>query len=151
MSVLDPKSLPGRTSSNYPEPLRSKLVGREKRPIGDALGLKNFGINHVRLPPGARSSLRHWHARQDEFVYVLEGTATLLTNAGKTPVPSGSCAGFPAGDADGHCLLNETDKDVVYLEIGDRTPGDVVEYPDDDLAAKGTSGWAMTRKDGSPL
>lgn len=151
MSVLDPTSIAGRTSSNYPEPFRTKLAGREKRPLGDALGLKNFGVNHVRLPPGARSSLRHWHARQDEFVYVIEGTATLVTNAGKMLVPSGHCAGFPAGQADGHCLINETDKDVVYLEIGDRAPGDVVAYPDDDLAAKGTSGWAMTRKDGSPL
>ena len=87
----------------------------------------------------------------DRFVYVIEGTATLVTNAGKMLVPSGHCAGFPAGQADGHCLINETDKDVVYLEIGDRAPGDVVAYPDDDLAAKGTSGWAMTRKNGSPL
>ena len=149
MSVLDPKSVAARTGSAYPEPLRGKVAGREKRALGDALGLKNFGVNCVRLPPGARSSLRHWHARQDEFVYVLEGTATLVTSAGKTPVPAGHCAGFPAGKADGHCLVNETQSDVVYLEVGDRTPGDTVDYPDDDLAARSQASWTMTRKDGS--
>jgi len=151
MSVLDPKSVAARTGSAYPETLRAKVAGREKRMLGDVLGLKNFGVNYVRLPPGARSALRHWHRRQDEFVYVLEGTATLLTDAGKTPVPAGLCAGFPAGHADGHCLVNETDKDVVYLEVGDRTPGDTVDYPDDDLAAKSQSTWTMTRKDGTPF
>jgi uncharacterized cupin superfamily protein len=119
--------------------------------VGDAVGLKNFGVNLVRLPPGAVSAMRHWHTRQDEFVYVLEGTATLLSDAGKTPVPAGNCAGFPAGAQDGHCLVNESDRDVVYLEIGDRTPGDVSTYPDDDMMGKVVQSWAITRKDGSPL
>ena len=151
MTVVDPKTLPPRLGSNYPEPYRSKLGGREKRVVGDAVGLKSFGVNLVRLPPGAVSAMRHWHTRQDEFVYVLEGTATLLSDAGKTPVPAGYCAGFPAGAQDGHCLVNESDRDVVYLEIGDRTPGDVSTYPDDDMMGKVVQSWAITRKDGSPL
>jgi uncharacterized cupin superfamily protein len=151
MTVVDPKTLPPRLGSNYPEPYRSKLGGREKRVVGDAVGLKNFGVNLVRLPPGAVSAMRHWHTRQDEFVYVLEGTATLLSDVGKTPVPAGYCAGFPAGAQDGHCLVNESDRDVVYLEIGDRTPGDVSTYPDDDMMGKVVQSWAITRKDGSPL
>lgn len=149
MSVLDPKTIVPRVGTNYPEPYRSQLGGREKRVLGDALGLKNFGVNLVRLPPGAMSAMRHWHARQDEFVYVVEGTATLLSNAGKTLIPAGTCAGFPAGEPDGHCLVNESDSDVVYLEVGDRTPGDVSTYPDADMMARSVQSWAMTRKDGS--
>ena len=151
MSVLDPKTITPRTGTNYPEPYRSKLAGREKRVLGDAVGLRNFGVNLVRLPPGAMSAMRHWHSRQDEFVYVLEGTATLLSDAGKTPIPAGSCAGFPAGAPDGHCIANESDRDVVYLEVGDRASGDVSTYPDADMMATFVQSWAMTRKDGSPL
>ncbi|MCA3260712.1 MAG: cupin domain-containing protein [Telmatospirillum sp.] len=151
MTVLDPKTIAPRVGTNYPEPYRSKLGGREKRVVGDAVGLKNFGVNLVRLPPGAMSAMRHWHTRQDEFVYVLEGTAMLLSDAGKTPIPAGSCAGFPAGTPDGHCIVNETDRDVVYLEVGDRTSGDVSTYPDADMMGKFVHSWAMTRKDGSPL
>jgi uncharacterized cupin superfamily protein len=151
MTVLDPKTIAPRMGSTYPEPYRSQLGGREKRVVGDAVGLKNFGVNLVRLPPKALSAIRHWHTRQDEFVYVLEGTATLLANDGKTLIPAGSCAGFPAGTADGHCLINETDQDVVYLEVGDRTPGDVTTYPDADMKATLVQSWAMTRKDGSPF
>ena len=151
MTVLDPKTIAPRVGTNYPEPYRSKLGGREKRVVGDAIGLKNFGVNLVRLPPGAMSAMRHWHTRQDEFVYVLEGTATLLSDAGKTPIPAGSCAGFPAGKADGHCIVNEGDRDVVYIEVGDRSPGDISTYPDADMLGTFVHSWAMTRKDGSPL
>ncbi|MBV8440514.1 MAG: cupin domain-containing protein [Hyphomicrobiales bacterium] len=138
-------------SSNYPEPFFSRMAGREKRPLGDLFGLKNFGVNLTRLAPGGSSALRHAHTKQDEFVYILEGRPTLVTDAGRTPLKPGMCAGFKAGTGDGHHLVNETDGDVVYLEIGDRTPGDSALYPDDDLVAAFVDGrWRFTRKDGTP-
>ncbi|MFN3751479.1 MAG: cupin domain-containing protein [Thiobacillus sp.] len=139
----------------YPEPvaamLASRLAGRHKRPLGDLFGLVNFGVNLTRLEPGAVSSLRHAHAKQDEFVFVLEGCPTLFTNEGATRLSPGMCAGFRAGTGNAHTLVNDTGEDVVYLEIGDRTPGDVVTYPDDDLRAQFDDGeWTFSHKDGTP-
>lgn len=139
----------------YPAPvaamLAARLAGRHKRPLGDLFGLQNFGINLTRLEPGAVSSLRHAHALQDEFVYVLQGCPTLLTNAGRNRLSPGMCAGFPAGTGNAHTLHNETAEDVVYLEIGDRTSGDQVTYPDDDLHAQFNDGqWTFSHKDGTP-
>lgn len=137
--------------SNYPEPFASRMKGREKRPLGDLFGLANFGVNLTRLIPGGVSALRHAHSKQDEFVYILEGRPTLHTDEGKVLLAPGMCAGFKAGTGNGHRLVNETSEDVVYLEIGDRTPGDAASYPDDDLkAAFVGGGWRFTRKDGSP-
>ena len=137
--------------SNYPEPFLSRVAGRQKRPLGDLFGLANFGVNLTRLKPGAESSVRHAHAKQDEFVYVLEGAPTLVTDAGRTRLSPGMCAGFRAGSGDAHHLVNETDGDVVYLEIGDRTPGDSATYPDDDLAVTMIDGaWRFSHKDGAP-
>jgi len=139
-------------ASNYPEPYASWMQGRSKRPLGDLFGLANFGVNLTTLAPGAVSALRHAHSRQDEFVYILAGRPTLHTDAGLTPLAPGMCAGFRAGSGDGHRLVNETDEEVVYLEIGDRTPGDGASYPDDDIAARLVEGrWAFTRKDGSAI
>jgi len=140
-------------ATGYPENLAVKVRGREKRPLGDQFGLTNFGVNLTRLKPGAASSLRHAHTRQDEFVYILEGEPTLLTDAGETPLRPGQCAGFPAGSVNAHTLVNRGATDVVYLEVGDRSLGDVVSYPDDDLAASiGPDGhWRYARKNGSPL
>lgn len=125
---------------------------RAKRPLGELFGLANFGVNLTRLAPGGISSLRHAHAKQDEFVYVLEGDPTLVTDAGETPLAPGMCAGFRAGTGDAHHLVNRTTRDVVYLEIGDRSAGDLVTYPDDDLQAQlGPDGkWRYSRKDGTP-
>ena len=144
--------VPVRTKpSNYPEPFASRMAGREKRPLGDFFGLANFGVNLTRLAPGAMSALRHAHSRQDEFVYVLQGTPTLYTDEGATPLEPGMCAGFKAGTGNGHHLVNHGDDDVVYLEIGDRTPGDSGSYPDDDLVALSVNGkWTFAHKDGSP-
>ena len=144
---------PRARASGYPPDLAAKVAGREKRPLGDRFGLKNFGVNLTRLAPGAASSLRHAHEKQDEFVYVLEGEPTLVTDAGATPLAPGMCAGFPAGTGNAHHLVNRTERDVLYLEIGDRSPGDSASYPDDDLlAALGIDGkWRYTRKDGTPL
>ena len=138
-------------ASNYPEPFASRMAGRAKRPLGDLFGLANFGVNLTRLAPGAQSALRHAHTRQDEFVYILEGSPTLVTDAGRTPLQPGLCAGFKAGTGDAHHLVNETAGDVVYLEIGDRTPGDEGSYPDDDLIAERIDGgWRFVHKDRSP-
>lgn len=139
----------------YPEPvaimLASRLAGRHKRPLGDLFGLTNFGVNLTRLEPGAVSSLRHAHAKQDEFVFVLEGCPTLFTTEGATRLSPGMCAGFRAGTGNAHTLVNETSADVVYLEIGDRTSGDVVTYPDEDLAAQFNDGqWTFSHKNGIP-
>ncbi len=145
------QAAPRAKSSIYPEPFASRMSGRVKRPLGDLFGLANFGVNLTRLAPGALSALRHAHTRQDEFVYVLEGHPTLVTDAGETPLHPGMCAGFKAGTGDGHQLVNRTGEDVVYLEVGDRTPGDSARYPDDDLQAMSVEGhWRFTHKDGTP-
>jgi uncharacterized cupin superfamily protein len=142
---------PPRTKpSNYPEPFFSRMGGRVKRPLGDLFGLSNFGVNLTTLRPGGESALRHAHTRQDEFIYILEGEPTLVTDAGETALRPGMCAGFKAGTGDGHHLINRTDRDVIYLEIGDRTAGDAGSYPDDDIqAALDSNGkWVFTHKDG---
>jgi len=137
--------------SVYPEPFASRMAGREKRPLGDLFGLANFGVNLTRLAPGAVSALRHAHTKQDEFVYVLEGRPTLNTNDGPVELAPGMCAGFKAGSGSAANLENRTGEDVVYLEIGDRTPGDEAVYPDDDLKAESVDGqWRFTHKDGTP-
>lgn len=137
--------------SNYPEPFASRMAGREKRPLGDLFGLTNFGVNLTRLAPGAVSSLRHAHSRQDELVYIVEGHPVLHTDEGRTQLHPGMCAGFKAGTGNGHRLINESAQEVLYLEIGDRTPGDQGSYPDDDLEARLVDGkWKFTHRDGTP-
>ena len=137
--------------SIYPEPFASRMAGREKRVLGDLFGLGNFGVNLVRLAAGSVSSLRHAHTRQDEFIYILEGCPTLHTDEGATRLKPGDCAGFKAGTGNAHRLSNDTDEPVVYLEVGDRTPGDEAHYPDDDLkAVMGDAGWRFLHKDGTP-
>src|SRR5262245_9176529 len=141
-----------RKATNYPEPFASRVAGRTKRALGDAFGLTNFGVNLTRLAPGAVSALRHAHTKQDELVYILEGRPTLITDAGETELTPGMCAGFKAGTGDAHHLVNRSDVDVVYLEIGDRTAGDAATYPDDDLMAAliAAGQWRFTRRDGTP-
>lgn len=142
---VDPRLKP----SNYPEPFFSRMLKREKRQLGDVFGLKNFGVNLTRLAPGGESALLHRHSKQDEFIYVLEGTPTLVTEAGEIELRPGICAGFPAGGS-AHQLVNRSTQDVIYLEIGDRVAGDEVEYPADDIkAALGPDGkWLFLHKDG---
>jgi len=148
LPALNPDTVLPRAGSNYPELLKAKVAGRSKRSLGDAAGLKNFGVNQVHLAPGAASSIRHWHTHQDEFVYVLAGELTLITDAGEQVLQAGMAAGFPAGKADGHQLVNRSQADAVYLEVGDRVSGDEVVYPDDDLAATQSTRWNFTHKDG---
>lgn len=143
---------PRTTPSLYPAPFAARVAGRQKQALGDAFGLKNFGVNRTTLKPGAMSALRHWHTVQDEFIYILSGRPTLITDTGETELQPGMCMGFRGGDPDGHHLVNRSSEDVVYLEIGDRLPGDSGSYPDDDLkAVMGADGkWQMLHKDGSP-
>jgi uncharacterized cupin superfamily protein len=149
--ALDPASVQPRTGSGYPAPFRAAVAGREKRALGDALGLSHFGVNLVRLPPGTASALRHWHTAEDELVYILEGEVELVTDAGSQRLTAGMAAGFPAGRADGHHLVNRSAQDALYLEVGDRIPGDEADYPDDDLRLLHRDGKdVFTHKDGTP-
>lgn len=151
IAVLATEVAPRSKPSNYPQPFAERMRGREKRQLGDVFGLANFGVNLTRLEPGAQSALRHWHTRQDEFIYVLQGHPTLHTDAGTTPLAPGMCAGFKAGSGDGHRLVNDTAQPVLYLEVGDRLAGDQGHYPDDDLRAQMVEGaWAFVHKDGTP-
>ena len=142
---------PRTQPSLYPEPFASRMAGREKRQLGDVFGLANYGVNLTRLAPGAMSALRHAHTLQDEFIYVLEGTPTLVTESGETRLEPGMCAGFKAGQGGGNQLLNRSHALVVYLEVGDRTAGDSVTYPDDDIEAYLEGGdWRFRHKNGEP-
>ncbi len=129
--VFRPTDVPESNASSYPEPFREEQRKRFNRRPGDHAGLKNYGVNLIRVLPGGQSSARHAHSKQDEFVYVIEGEFVLLTDAGRETVRPGMCIGFPAGAGDGHNFLNVTQKDV-----GDRTAGDEVTYPDIDLELK---------------
>jgi len=150
LAVLAADAAPRIKPSNYPEPFASMMDSRIKRPLGDLYGLANFGVNLTRLAPGAVSALHHRHSRQDEFVYVLEGEPTLYLADAVQRLSPGHCVGFPASGPPHH-LRNETDADVIILEIGDRSAGDEVFYPTDDLVAvKTPEGWDFTHKDGAP-
>lgn len=142
---------PRKAPSNYPEPFASRMAGREKRALGDVFGLQAFGVNRTTLAPGSVSALHHRHTRQEEFLYVLEGEPTLVTERGETTLRPGMCAGFSPGSG-AHHVVNRTDRNVVVLEVGTRVAGDAVEYPADDLAAVlGPDGkWILTHKDGTP-
>ncbi|MCC7165948.1 MAG: cupin domain-containing protein [Rhodospirillales bacterium] len=131
--ALDPASVESKSASIYPKPFQAVVKGRSRRRLGDALGLTDFGVNLTRLEPGAASALRHWHTHEDEFIYVLEGEVTLVTQAGAQNLGSGMAAGFPKGQPDGHHLVNRGTVPVVYLEIGARHPADEARYPDVDL------------------
>lgn len=150
--AIDASAAPRRAkASNYPEPFFSRMSKREKRPLGDVFGLRNFGVNLTRLLPGAESALLHRHSKQDEMIYILEGEPTLVTDRGEQVLRPGMCAGFPAGGV-AHQLVNRTDRDVLYLEVGDRSAGDEGTYPADDImAALGPDGaWRFTHKNGTP-
>lgn len=148
--IVAAEAPPRERPSVYPPAFARRVEGRLKRPLGDLFGLTNFGVNHTRLSPGSCSALRHAHTRQDEFVYVLAGRPTLVTDAGEFELEPGMCIGFPAGTGEAHHILNLTEDDVLLLEVGDRSAGDNVSYPADDLVGVFEGGrWHFTRKDGS--
>jgi uncharacterized cupin superfamily protein len=149
IAIVAVEAPPRTKRSLYPAPFDTRMEGREKRPLGDLFALTNFGVNLTRLVPGAGSALRHAHTRQDEFVYILQGTAILITDAGETQLAEGMCAGFKAGTGNAHQLINRSDEEVIFLEVGDRTEGDEVSYPDDDLKAVHVGqAWQFLHKDG---
>jgi uncharacterized cupin superfamily protein len=132
----------------YPSPFDEPCRGRERTRLGDAAGLTQFGVNLLRLPPGAWSSQRHWHAKEDEFVYVLSGEVMLATNEGEEVLRAGDCAGFKAGDANGHCLRNRGTVDATVLEIGSRATDEHSTYSD--INMKTEPGVGYVHKDGTP-
>lgn len=149
--AMDPASITARTGSSYPKQFRRQVAGRRKREIGNVLGLTHYGVNLVELEPGAWSAQRHWHSAEDEFVYVVSGELTLVSNAGRQRLGPGMVAGFPAGVADGHHLVNESEQTAVYLEVGDRSDRDEVRYPDIDMVLTSQSeGRVFRHSDGRP-
>ena len=142
---------PSTKKTNYPEPFASLMSGRTKRKLGDHFGLSNFGVNLTVLQPGGVSALRHAHDLQDEFVYVLAGQPTLVLGDRETTMAPGECIGFRKGTGIAHQIANRTDSAVEYLEVGDRSPGDAVTYPDDDIRAElaPDGSWRFTHKDGT--
>jgi len=152
MPKIDIDNLPVEVRTGYPAPYDKVVAGRSRKRLGNAVGLSQYGVNLTTLKPGAASALRHWHEKEDEFVYVLLGEVTLVENEGETILRAGDAAGFRAGVANGHHLVNHSAQDAVYLEIGSRMPGEIAHYPDVDLAmAKVDASYVYTRKDGSPV
>lgn len=149
-SALVAAEVPRRSSTAYPPEFAARVAGRTKQALGDPFGITHFGVNRTTLAPGSQSSVLHRHLVQDEFVFVLAGELVLIDDGGETQLSAGMCAGFVHGGR-AHHLINRSAADAVYLEIGDRLPGDSATYPDDDLAAeKCEAGWRFTRKNGEP-
>lgn len=150
-AAIDPQTLEAHTGSGYPAPFDADCARREKRLLGDAFGLTQFGVNMVHLEPGQMSSQRHWHAREDEFAMMLEGELVLVTDAGEQTVTPGMVMGFPAGAENGHHLVNRSDSVAVYLEVGTRDPLDECDYPDIDMLLRIVDGdHRFVHKDGKP-
>ena len=135
MPKIDKSTLTTRVGSpNYPAPFKPACAGRHKTALGNAVGLTQFGVNLTKLEPGAATSIRHWHEQEDEFVYILAGECVLVEDGGEVPLKAGDCAGFKANVPNGHHLVNKSDRDAVYLEIGTRAKSERAHYPDDDLS-----------------
>ena len=149
MSRLDLSSIPVLTGTGYPEPFAEAVNGRSKQALGDAGGITQFGVNLVELQPGAASSQRHWHTHEDEFVMVVSGELTLVTDEGETLMRAGDCAAFPAGRPNGHHLVNRGWGNALSLAVGSRIPEDCAEYPDIDLKYDGKTR-TYTHRDGTP-
>ena len=149
MPKIDIASLPVDTRTGYPEPLNRVVIGRERKRLGNAVGLDQFGVNLKTLKPGAASALRHWHEKEDELIYVLQGEIVLVEDGGETVLKPGDAAGFKADTPNGHHLINHTQSDVVFLEIGTRSKHETAHYPDVDLVAiRDDKGMGYTRKNG---
>ena len=152
MPKIDIASIKLDTSTGYPAPLNKAVEGRSRKRLGNAAGLSQFGLNLCRLIPGAASSQRHWHMNEDEFVYVLAGEVTLCEDDGETLLRPGDAAGWKAGVANGHCLVNRSQQDCVFLEVGSRAPREVAEYPDHDMKfERDGASRKVTRKNGEPF
>jgi uncharacterized cupin superfamily protein len=151
MPKIDIANVPVDARTGYPEPLNRVVVGRERKRLGNAVGLDQFGVNLTTLKPGAASALRHWHENEDELVYVLQGEIVLIEDGGETVLKPGDAAGFKANAPNGHHLVNRTTSDAVYLEIGTRAKHEKAEYPDVDLIMRrDAAGARYTHKNGEP-
>ena len=149
MPKIDIANLPIDSRTGYPPPHDRVVLGRERKRLGNAAGLEQFGVNLTTLKPGAASALRHWHEREDELVYLLEGELVLIEDEGETLLKAGDAAGFKAGTPNGHHLVNRSDRPAVYLEIGTRSKHERAEYPDVDLmVVRDDSGVRYTRRNG---
>jgi len=152
MPRIDIGRVPAQQIASYPKEFAQVISGREKQRIGDAAGLTQFGINITRIKAGSASALRHWHEREDEFVYMLEGELVLCENDGETVLKAGDAAGFKAGSGVAHCLVNRTERDAIYLEVGTRAESERVHYPDVDfMMERDASGRRYFRKSGEPI
>jgi uncharacterized cupin superfamily protein len=150
--IRNPLDVAPISGTRYPSPHDVPCQSRQKRSLGNLAGLNNFGVNYTVLPPGSWSSQRHWHRVQDEFIIVMAGTLVLITDEGETELFEGACVGFPAGEQNGHHLVNRSDEDAAYIEIGDRLPNDSGEYSDIDMLFHFENGRGVfTHKDGTPF
>jgi uncharacterized cupin superfamily protein len=151
MPRIDIAKLPTDTRTGYPPPHDRVVVGRERKRLGNAAGLDQFGVNLTTLKPGAASALRHWHEQEDELIFVLEGEVMLIEDGGETVLKSGDAAGFKANNPNGHHLVNKSDRDVTYLEVGSRSKYERVHYPGVDLmVVRDDKGMRYTHRDGEP-
>jgi uncharacterized cupin superfamily protein len=151
MPEIDIDSVELRNGSSYPADVAGPVDSRQQKWLGDAVGITQFGANLVILQPGALSSLRHWHEKQDEFMVVTMGTCTLIDDHGETTLNLGDCAAFPAGDPNGHHIVNKTDAEARFVVVGTRTPTEICRYSDMDMMVTDTeTSSTFTRKDGSP-
>lgn len=151
MPKIDISRLPVDTATNYPDPFWKQIVGRERKRLGNAAGLTQFGVNLTTLKPGAWSSQRHWHENEDEFIYVLAGEIVLCEDEGETVLKPGDCAGFKSNNGNGHCLQNRTQRDAVYLEVGTRAKAERATYSDIDMKVeRDERGFVYSRKNGEP-
>jgi uncharacterized cupin superfamily protein len=151
MPKVEIGKVPVDASTLYPQQFRKVVDGREKQKIGMAAGLTQFGVNLTRIKPGAASALRHWHQHEDEFIFMIEGELVLIENEGETVLRPGDAAGFKAGVDNGHCLVNRTARDALYLEVGTRAASERVDYPDVDCVLE-RDGASITymRRSGEP-
>jgi len=151
MPKIDISHLPIDSSTKYPEPFRRAVAGRHRKRLGNAVGLDQFGVNLTTLKPGAWSSQRHWHEAEDELVYMLEGELVLCEDDGETILKPGDAVGWKANVPNGHCLINRSDRDALFLEIGTRAPKDRASYPDIDMRVeRDASGSRYLHKSGQP-
>jgi uncharacterized cupin superfamily protein len=149
MPRIDLASVPKQKGTVYPAEFRAISADRLRQRLGDAGGLTAFGVNFTRLPPGNWSSQRHWHSHEDEFVYILEGEVVLIEDGGETLLRAGDCAAFPKGTGDGHHLINRSERDAVYLELGSRHPDDLTTCSDVDMMSANSDG-RFVHKDSTP-
>ena len=151
MPKIDIAKIPADTRTGYPAPLNRVVEGRQRKRLGNAAGLDQFGVNLTTLKPGAASALRHWHEQEDEFVYMLEGELVLIEDAGETPLKAGDACGFKANSRNGHHLVNRTDRDAVFLVVGTRAQRERCHYSEIDLVHdQDGDRYRLTHKSGAP-